>query len=64
MVKFTVEQIRQLMDLKHNIRNMSGANSPEPLTIMAHLLITIFSSSTMGAEWACVLCSHCSCRPR
>ena len=25
MVKFTIEEIRALMDFKHNIRNMSGA---------------------------------------
>ena len=25
MVKFTIEEIRALMDYKHNIRNMSGA---------------------------------------
>ena len=25
MVKFTIEEIRTLMDYKHNIRNMSGA---------------------------------------
>ena len=43
MVKFTVEQIRQLMDLKHNIRNMSGANSSYPPTIMLQLPIVVLS---------------------
>lgn len=28
MVKFTIEQIRELMNFKHNIRNMSGALPP------------------------------------
>ncbi len=27
MVKFTIEEIRGLMDYKHNIRNMSGART-------------------------------------
>ena len=64
MVKFTVEQIRQLMDLKHNIRNMSGANSLYPPTIMLHMPIVVLSSPMTLTEWACVLCSHCSCGPR
>ena len=30
MVKFTIEEIRTLMDYKHNIRNMSGTSFPHP----------------------------------
>ncbi len=62
MVKFTIEEIRTLMDYKHNIRNMSGALSPRPL----NLVLSIFEHILLGArsESCLLLCSHCSCGPR
>ena len=53
MVKFTIEQIRALMDYKHNIRNMSGAHlvrsSAELLSLVSYSRIVLTSSLVCAA---------------
>ncbi len=62
MVKFTIEEIRTLMDYKHNIRNMSGTLSPRPLNLV--LFTSEQNSPGTRSESGLLLCSHCSCGPR
>lgn len=62
MVKFSIEEIRTLMDYKHNIRNMSGAPFPHPLSTL-FFMSEHFTLETNSESWF-LLCSHCSCGPR
>ena len=45
MVKFTIEEIRGLMDYKHNIRNMSGARAARA-ALVAHVLRRLRAAGT------------------
>ena len=62
MVKFTIEEIRTLMDYKHNIRNMSGAPFPHPLSPL--FFMSEHCTPKTKSESCSLLCSHCSCGPR
>ena len=62
MVKFTIEEIRTLMDYKHNIRNMSGTSFPHPLSPSS--LVSKASVHQAMSDGFVLLCSHCSCGPR